>query len=229
MDVMLSTVMENLIVSKMYDKAFLTGCDSTQEWMLPWFVENYKKHNKSPLIFANFGVSKKSLEYIRTQFHAVVDLSKSKEKGWFKKPRSMLYAPAKKLVWLDTDCQIVSSIEDIWDQLVPNKLCMVEDKPWSKRRGEVWHNSGVVGMIGKPIILHQWAQAVHDNPSVGDQEVLHGMLNQITKMAHIHDLPNAYNWLRLQLEHDDQDSIDKKVIHWTGAKGKDRIRSMMNA
>ena len=41
--------------SKKYDKVFLTGCDEKTEWMLPWFVENYKKHNDTPLIFANFG------------------------------------------------------------------------------------------------------------------------------------------------------------------------------
>lgn len=220
--------MEKHIVSKKYDKAVLTGCDEGHAWMLPWFVENYKKHNTSPLIFANFGVSNTTLEFVRNNFHAVIDLSKAKEKGWFKKPRSMLYAPSNKTLWLDTDMQIVESIEDVWSRLVPNKLNMVEDKPWTKRRGEIWHNSGAVGFIGKPIILHQWAQEVHDNPSVGDQEVLHSMLNPITRMTHIHDLPNEYNVLRLQLENDGYIG-KKKIIHWTGAKGKDRIKGMMNA
>jgi len=139
----------------------------------------------------------------------------------------MLYSPSVKTVWIDTDCEITDNIEGIFDMLEPNKLAMVEDKPWSKRRGETWHNSGVVGFIDKPIILHQWAQAVHDNPTVGDQEVLHGMLNPITKMTYIKDLPNEYNVMRLQLDHDGYNG-KKKIVHWTGAKGKDRIRSMMN-
>jgi hypothetical protein len=105
---------------------------------------------------------------------------------------------------------------------------MVEDKPWTKRRQEIWHNSGVVGIIDKPIILHQWCQEVHDNPTVGDQEVLHSMLNPITKLSHIEDLPNEYNVLRLQVELDGYKG-KKKIVHWTGAKGKDKIRSMMNA
>ena len=215
------------MTSKKYDKVFLTGCDEGHAWMIPWFLKNYKKHNSSPLIFADFGVSELTLKIVRENFHAVLDVSKTNEKGWFKKPRSMLYSPSVKTVWIDTDCEITDNIEGIFDMLEPNKLAMVEDKPWSKRRGETWHNSGVVGFIDKPIILHQWAQAVHDNPTVGDQEVLHSMLNQITKLTYIKDLPNEYNVMRLQLEHDGYNG-KKKIVHWTGAKGKDRIRSMMN-
>ena len=228
MGVMQSTLMEKHIVSKKYDKAFLTGCDEGHAWMLPWFVENYKKYNSVPLVFANFGVSKETLEFVENNFHAVIDLSKTLEKGWFKKPRAMLYCPSVKTVWVDTDCEICDNVEHLFDRLKPNKLAMVEDKPWTKRRGEIWHNSGVVGFIDKPIILHQWCQQVHNNPTVGDQEVLHGMLNPITKLAHIEDLPNEYNVLRLQVELDGYTG-NKKIVHWTGAKGKDKIRSMMNA
>jgi hypothetical protein len=220
--------MEKRIVLKKYDKAFLTGCDEGHAWMIPWFVENYKRHNSAPLIFANFGVSQSTLKYIEKHFHAIIDMSKTKERGWFKKPRAMLNSPSVKTVWIDTDCHICDNIESIFGMLKPNKLSMVEDKPWTKRRGEIWHNSGVVGFIDKPMILHQWCQEVHNNPSVGDQEVLHSMLNPITKLTHIEDLPNEYNVLRLQVELDGYTG-KKKIVHWTGAKGKDKIRSMMNA
>ena len=48
--------------------------------------------------------------------------------------------------------------------------------------------------------------------------------DQLQKLTYINPLPNEYNWLRLQLEHDEQNSWNKKIIHWTGRKGKDRIR-----
>jgi hypothetical protein len=220
-------IMVKLMASKKYDKAFLTGCDSTTEWMLEWFMDNYNNNNSLPFIFANFGVSKEKLEWCKTKFHAILDMTKVKEKGWFKKPRSMLYAPAKKTIWIDTDCQILDNIENMFDLLERNKLAMVEDKPWSKRRGELWHNSGVVGFIDKPIILHQWCQEVHDQPTVGDQEVLHSILNPITKITHIKDLPNEYNVMRLQIEHDNYEG-KKKIVHWTGGKGKNKIRDMIN-
>jgi hypothetical protein len=222
--------MQNIIMvkhmkSKKYDKAFLTGCDASQEWMLPWFFKNYKKHSKTPLIFANFGIS--DLEIVKPHVHAIIDLTKIKESGWFKKPKAMINSPSIKTVWLDTDCEIVHDIDGIFDLLTPNKLNMVEDKPWTKRRNEIWYNSGVVGFINKPVILYEWAKKVEQMPTVGDQEVLHSMLNPISQITYINPLPNEYNVMRLQLEHDDYKG-SLNIIHWTGRKGKEKIRSMMN-
>ena len=215
------------MASKKYEKAFLTGCDESTEWMLEWFVGNYKKYNTLPLIFANFGVSKEKLKWCQNNFHAIIDMTKVKENGWFKKPRSMLYSPSKQTVWIDTDCEIVDNLDGIFHKLVPGKLAMAEDKPWTRRRQEKWYNSGVVGFIDKPIILHQWCQLVHDQPTVGDQETLHMMLNPITQIAYIQDLPNEYNVMRLQVEIDNYLG-KKKIIHWTGRKGKNRIRGMID-
>jgi hypothetical protein len=108
---------------------------------------------------------------------------------------------------------------------------MVEDKPWTKRRGEngAWYNSGVVGYIGKPPILRQWADWILESNEIGDQEVLYERLDPLEKLTYINPLPNEYNWLRVQIEHDDQDSWNKKVVHWTGYKGKKRIMDQINA
>lgn len=221
---MLNTVLEKPM--KSFNKAFLTGCDKSTEWTLSWFIKHYKKHNDTPIIFADFGVSELTRKIVDANFHAVIDMTQVKERGWFKKPRAMLYSPSKKTVWLDTDCQVLDDISPIFDLLEKDKLSMVEDKPWSERRGEVWHNSGVVGFIDKPIILHQWCQEVHDNPNIGDQEVLHSLLNPITKLKYIHDLPNEYNVMRIQIELDNYRG-NKKIIHWTGRKGKIRIKEIM--
>ena len=110
--------------------------------------------------------------------------------------------------------------------LEPNKLNMVQDKPWTTRGQELWHNSGVVGFIDKPSILYQWAKAVREDPVQGDQEVLHLMLNPITKIAYINDIPNEYNVLRLQTEIDGYTG-PIKVMHWTGQNGKDKIKAML--
>ena len=107
------------------------------------------------------------------------------------------------------------------------KLAMVEDKPWTMRTQELWHNSGVVGFIGKPIILHEWCKSIRQYKSRGDQEVLHAMLNPITKSTYIKDLPNEYNVMRVQVDNDNYQGR-KKIMHWTGEKGKIRIRSMID-
>ncbi len=212
---------------KSYDSAFVTGCDEKHEWMLEWFFKNYKKHIKDvPLIFANFGLSSEGLKLVRENVHAVMNLKVFDEKGWFKKPMSMIKCPSKKTIWIDLDCEIRDDISNLFDMLEPNKLNMVQDKPWTTRGQELWHNSGVVGFIDKPPILYQWAKAVREDPVQGDQEVLHLMLNPITKIAYINDIPNEYNVLRLQTEIDGY-AGPIKVMHWTGQKGKDKIKAML--
>ena len=106
---------------KLYDEAFLTGCDKSHEWFLPWFIKNYKAHNDKPLIFANFGLSELGLKIVKENVHAVMDMTNVEERGWFKKPLSMLKSPSKKTVWIDTDCEVRENLDDIFDLLEPEK------------------------------------------------------------------------------------------------------------
>ena len=215
---------------KMPERLIVTGCDTKTEWQLLWFIDTYYSHNSIQIAVADFGMSPEMKERIRQSNHPALFCYMDipvEGKGWFGKPQAMLSAPGKKCFWIDTDCEVLGNLDRMFDHLEPNKLSMAIDKPWLKRRGELWHNSGVVGFMNKPDILKQWAEACKKNPQVGDQEVLHSMLNPITKMTYIKDLPNKYNWLRLQIENDNEDSPDKKIMHWTGEKGNDRIRGKM--
>src|SRR5210317_1813547 len=114
-------------------KLFITGCDYNTEWMLPWFVENFKKHNpETELVIYDFGMRGGLYPEMRKSLRG------NQDKGWFKKPAAMLNASqlADNVCWIDTDCEIVGNINGIWEHLEPNKLLMAEDLPWSKRRGE---------------------------------------------------------------------------------------------
>ena len=85
--------MQNTITAKhmkLYDEAFLTGCDETQAWMMHWFIKNFKKHSKKPLIFANFGVSDLSLNVIRANCHAVMDMTKKDLMKYIAGPTTVL-------------------------------------------------------------------------------------------------------------------------------------------
>ena len=114
---------------KLYDEAFLTGCDSGHEWLLPWFLKNFKKYCKKPLVFADFGLSDIGRAVVRENVHAVMDLTNTEEIGWFKKPLSMYKCPAKKTVWIDTDCEVLDNIDGIFDLLEPDMLNMVKRVP----------------------------------------------------------------------------------------------------
>lgn len=220
---------------KVFPKAFLIGCDKETEWMLEWFLRNYKFHgNQTKLMFADFGVSPRKATMIdnNAMFLGRMEMvaKNPQHSNWFLKPEAMWFAPVEKCIWLDLDIEVKTNIDDMFEYLVPDKLCMVEDKPWTKRRGEIWHNSGVVGFIHKPRILKDWALKTSGGKhgQVGDQEVLHSMLNPITKITYVHDLPNKYNVVRLQVEHDDYKG-PISCMHWTGKKGKEKIREMMDA
>ena len=207
-----------------YSKLFITGCDKSTEWMLPWFIRNLTKHTKLPLMVFDFGMSPEVAQSVDA-----VPI-KGQDKGWFKKPKAMIEGTkhAHKTCWLDTDCHVQGNIDGIFDLLEPNKLAMVEDVPWSKRRGEKWHNSGVVAFQDRPNVLDEWATAVAHNPDQGDQEVLHKLMREgMRRMIHITDLPRKYNTLRLDVQ-DGTAPADTVIMHWTGQKGKDIIRKMMN-
>ena len=212
---------------KKHKNMFMTGCDQSQAWMLPWFIENYRKHNDTPICFCDFGVDQSTIAWMQTTkvFDLFLQIKDTKVGGWFLKPYALYHSPSPTTVWLDTDCEVLGDISSVFDHVEAGKLAMAIDRPWQKRHKEDWHNSGVVGVKGKPEILRKWMNEVQHSPKRGDQETLHAMLpTPLDKMINITEIPNKYNWLRVQLENDKEDSQDKLVMHWTGKKGKDRIK-----
>lgn len=207
----------------MTKKLFITGCDSNTQWMLKWFYENFKKHNPdAELLIWDFGMK-------NTPYPKITKKLETQEIGWFLKPRAMLEASkmADYTCWIDTDCDIIDNIEDIWEYCEPDKLAMVEDIPWSKRRGERWHNSGVVAFKGTPKILKDWVVKTIFTNEVGDQEVLHKLVREgLNRLKYITDLPREYNVLRLDFL-DGTNAKNAKIHHWTGLKGKEEIKKLM--
>lgn len=215
----------------MYSEIFITGCDHHTEWQLPWFVENFRKHNETELFLADFGISKDMQKWVEKNQIVSYEV-KSQAKGWFKKPRAMLDATvlSHKVCWVDTDCEILGNIEEIFNTTVPHKIGMCEDRPWTRRRPEYgkWYNSGVVCFEGKPNILRAWADECIRNPFEGDQEVLYGMMrgDEILKLSVIEELPRKYNTLRLDYI-DSSNVKNPLIVHHTGRKGKYDIAEKM--
>lgn len=211
-------------------RCFLTGCDSNTEWMLPWFLGNYRKHNDTPIVVADFGMTTEARNCARENSDFVFPLFPSEQhSGWMLKPEAMVHSPAEETCWIDTDCEVLGDISGIFDHIVPLKLTMVEDRPWSKRSGQKWHNSGVVAFKGKPRVLLDWSRMCQEKADIrGDQEVLHWMMggDLMRRMSFIEDLPHKYNTLRLDVV-DGIDVKNKLVMHHTGQKGKQRIKELM--
>ena len=121
-------------------KTYLTGCDMTTEWQLPWFITNLRQHSEIHLLVADFGMTEEVLASLEHLENVEVFEVKSQAKGWFKKPRAMLDASKmgyEKVCWLDTDCEVVNDcIDTVFNWTEMGKLSMVEDRPWTQRRGE---------------------------------------------------------------------------------------------
>ena len=77
-----------------YSRLFITGYDSTTEWLWPWFYKNFTTQMPEATL----------LSYNFDEFEAPV----SGLKNWFKKPFAMLDAAKKSdsVCWIDTDIEI---------------------------------------------------------------------------------------------------------------------------
>ena len=231
---------------KRLERTFVTGCDKHTEWQLKWFLANFRKHNPiSSIVFCDFGVSDEMLKWAEKNFDEIVYNNRFEREilktidcpRWVLKPFAMLEVDAHKKVWIDTDCEVLGNISGIFAHLVDGRITLAQDLPWSSRRREVWHNTGVFGVIGNPNVLHEWVHQCRmmavpysmGNVPIGDQDALHALAGQdpMHRMIYINDLPNIYNWLRIQLL-DGQDSPKKLIMHWTGQKGNDEIRKKIN-
>jgi len=81
----------------------------------------------------------------------------------------------------------------------------------------------VIVVNDRPSLLEDWDKRLQAGDGIrGDQEALHDMINNAPH-EQIQELPQEYQWLRISLNKG-VDSPTKKIIHWTGPKGKAFIR-----
>lgn len=215
-------------------KAFVTGCDKNTFWQLKWFITNLFNHTDLPLEFYDFGLTiDQVLEMTRWKFPGLTYHKDGIQgRGWFNKPQAFHFAltDADSVCWLDTDVEVVGEVDSIFDYAPPlsRTLAMVPDHPWIKRRGGPWYNSGVmVTSKPSPELLRKWINGCAKPTEPGDQEILYKLLvNDPLNKLSITPLPHKYNVLRLDVQ-DNKVPRDARIMHWTGAKGNEIIRSKM--
>ncbi len=207
------------------DFGILTGCDSAFEWMLPWWYENYRRHNDHQVLFANFGMSRRRLDWCSSRGHIVEIGEHHFRKTWFKKPLAIINSPVNNVVWVDLDCEIRG------DLLPFRKYCtegvgltLDPHTRWCKDKNDkLIANplaSGVVATHFNNDLMRRWADECIDNMRCrGDQEVLNKMIS--IDRSGVVVMPPEYQWLRL-----DGENEQALIMHWTGSTGKRHIASM---
>ncbi|MBS0624597.1 MAG: hypothetical protein JSS32_00930 [Verrucomicrobia bacterium] len=214
----------------------VVGCDQSQEWILPWWWENYQRHNSHPVAFVDLGMSLSAKEWCKskgTYIHLpIADIFVAEKSeidptlvqqwestfvnfweprnAWFKKPSACLQSPYRRSVWIDLDCEIKSSIEPLF---------AFADHPSGLALGRIekrGYNSGVVAFRRNLDLIERWAELAFtkNHQAVSDEDIL----NEAIVGRTIGELPSIYNWSRCW-----EENRDTVILHWHGNKGKQVI------
>ena len=207
----------------------ITGVDHSHEDLLEWWLKNvYKHHNYNVEVgVMDFGMSPALRGRLEDNYPATFSRpfngTKARKIGWFYKVQAVMDCPSKSVCWLDVDCEILTDISDVYNLVPPGMIGLTRD--WV--RGN-WWATGVIVVNDRPSLLEHWDRRLNADDGIrGDQEALYELVGN-KEHEQIQELPQDYQWLRISFNKG-KDSPTKKVIHWTGPRGKEHIRkNLMN-
>jgi len=227
----------------MSSRGVLVGCDQKQEWMLPWWVENFRLHSRLPIAFVDFGMTEHAKKWCKAHGSLITlkapqgfvypksQIAQALSAAWeekygihlwsyrsvcFNKPFALLQTPFKETIWIDLDCEILGPIDHLFTKIHRHsRFALVRDT-----QDETGYNSGmIVYEASSPLLIH-WAAACirKNNQFLGDQDVLSHLIQE----GHIEvtELPEKYNWVVRSGIHP-----EAVVLHWSGSWGKQIIRN----
>ncbi len=226
----------------MLHEGILVGADSNLEALLPWWWENYSKHNDHQVSFADFGMTNLGIKFCKQ--HGIYippfpipplnEIPKEMKKTWeshykqiwnfdastefrsafFKKPIACLNSPFAKTFWIDLDCKVDGDISPLFNLL--SFGIEISALPIGAKENELLFNSGVVGFTQNAQVIQRWAALSKENHLFpGDQEALSKAIHTLSS-PYI-ELPEIYNWSYLNGEHK-----NTVITHYHG-NGKSQI------
>lgn len=241
------------------EKGVLTGCDETYEWMLKWWWKHYRKHNDYPVSFCDFGMSKSARIWCASKGEVIsVSLPKNfmngvdpslKEKWkslypydvwasrriWFNKPIFLSYAPFKRAVWIDIDCEVRKTISLLFKLLesASKGLIVSEDTPnaiLARKKcglllpGETAHSTGVMAFTKDSPIIKKWVDNCLERNHLffSEQDALSRTIFEGN--FEVPPIPRAYNYFpHAQFPHQNDEIA---IFHYPFAEGKNDILKM---
>ena len=212
----------------------IVGCEISQEWMLDWWWQHYRRHNDYPVVFTDFGMSAEAKEWCKA--HGLLTQPILLEgHPWFRKPLACARSPFAASIWLDMDCQVNGPLGPIMQSSRGGKVGVTIDRGTPQRyiqelpMGAKMYNSGCVAFRHSDPAISHWAMMARFLPGhggehngvkipAGDQEMLAMALYHHGSVC---ELPTSVVTLRLG-------ELDMRspglVRHWTGTKGKEVIK-----
>lgn len=135
----------------------IVGADQTQAWMLPWWWENYCKHNDFPVTFVDFGLSEEMKKWCQKRGSLLPlssrippfamaeavssDLARKwkeayqssywweKRKIWFIKPFALASAECPYNLWVDVDCEVLASLRPLFEKIQSSDALLLLKEP----------------------------------------------------------------------------------------------------
>ncbi len=222
------------------EDGIIVGVDLTQEWILPWWWERYRRCNSHPVTFVDLGMSQEKKEWCKERGHYIhlpvanVFVAERKEmdpvlvaeleqkhgaqfwysrEAWFKKPLACLQSPYRRSIWLDLDCEVRQDIKGVFD-LCENPLGIAIAKDLHYHQTQCY-NTGVVVFKRECHLIEQWAEQAFslNHEFLGDQDVLSFIMNEQNLQPTL--LPSCYNWSRCWGV-----NPDAIIFHFHGPAGK---------
>jgi len=211
------------------NKTFITGVDTTHEWMLKWWYKKLVANNPDVHVtICDFGMSDKVRAWAKTNADHFIQYPKHPQNAWFYKTQCLLDSRYQYTCWIDVDCEIHKNIQDVFDYAQDNKICLTKD--WVRegaRTHQTWWATGFNLIKGYSDLLYDWHSILKQAKVRGDQEALHElMMNNPVRNKEVIELPQIYQWLRISLQQG-KDTPEKRVTHWTGPVGKKHIKERL--
>jgi hypothetical protein len=201
------------------DKGVLVMSDKEQEWMLPWWYENYSRYNSLPVHFVDIGMSDEMKKWCK-QYGSFSSLPPVPLKNWFKKPYALMKTPFLHTVYMDIDCEVKGPLEPLFEYAEPIGMSM--DLVNNFTVSNVPVSTGLIVYEYGNELITKWAQDTNYNSQFmrGDMDIMQVIL-QNTKME-FNEIPADLHWVRIRGEND-----NALVYHWSGKVGKDHILKQM--
>ncbi len=224
-------------------EGIIVASDLTQEWLLPWWWDNYSPFNNYPVMFVDLGMSSEMQQwckergvYVQLQVPGLFVAEKKEvspvtvsswegkygnkfwgsRQAWFRKPLACLQSPYKNSLWIDLDCEVKGPLKNAFDFCShPSGLSVVRER---LKTEEVSFNSGVIAFQKGARIIRDWAlKSLTDHLNYpGDQDILVAIIKN--QNIQVGDLPEIFNSSRFN-----EPNAKDVIIHWHGPNGKSVI------
>lgn len=232
----------------------LVGCDSAQEWLLPWWYKHLREYNPAiPIAFGDLGLSETALDWCKKRGTVVAtsqipisenewlfegkkwvsDPPPSSQFAWFRKPFLMQRSPFKRTLWLDLDCEVLGDLSPLFAlSLLSTKFAVAVNSNYFKMFTEDKQHCLEIKRVNSGVILFEKGSQLLDFWADFTQRAYRSFRGDGCVLAFaisnyhfpVAEIPCKYNWLTMWGR-----NPEAVILHWVGEKAKSILKLEIDA